>query len=225
MQSFSWTNPYVIKILQALKNKEVSVADVVQFFKKASMLQEESKQSTTICQQLSQRIFSWERMMSCKGIWSRPFDHCSPSSKAWKGVEKVWLGAPQTHSAEQRHRVTTFTALLERHEQRPFLHHLITGDENTDEDDRPKPLPTLKEKYGCYMLNKGIHRSNCFLWNQNEKIRGCLFHYTEAIMRKVSELGSKLEYEMKDDLYKLIRLVMTLPLLPKIKLCLYGTKS
>uniref|UniRef100_A0A915CNG8 Transposase n=1 Tax=Ditylenchus dipsaci TaxID=166011 RepID=A0A915CNG8_9BILA len=64
-----------------------------------------------------------------RGIWSRPFDHCSPSSKAWKGVEKVWLVPHELTQQNKDNRVTTFTALLERHEQRPFLHHLITGDE------------------------------------------------------------------------------------------------
>uniref|UniRef100_A0A915EBB9 ISXO2-like transposase domain-containing protein n=1 Tax=Ditylenchus dipsaci TaxID=166011 RepID=A0A915EBB9_9BILA len=54
------------------------------------------------------------------GIWSRPFDHCSPSSKAWKGVEKVWLVPHELTQQNKGNRVTTFTALLERHEQRPI---------------------------------------------------------------------------------------------------------
>jgi hypothetical protein len=36
------------------------------------------------------------------------------------------------------------------------------------EDERPSPVPTLKEKDGRYSVNKGLHHAKCFLWNLNE---------------------------------------------------------
>uniref|UniRef100_A0A915CQQ2 Transposase n=1 Tax=Ditylenchus dipsaci TaxID=166011 RepID=A0A915CQQ2_9BILA len=52
--------------------------------------------------------------------------HLQKLGKVWKRCG--WVPHELTQQNKDN-RVTTFTALLERHEQRPFLHHLITGDE------------------------------------------------------------------------------------------------
>ena len=45
-------------------------------------------------------------------------------------------------------------------------------------------------------------------------VRGCNFHWQQAVLRKVGEIGLKRDYEKKEDIYKFIRKLMALPFLP-----------
>jgi len=46
------------------------------------------------------------------------------------------------------------------------------------------------------------------------KIQGCVFHWTQAVWRKVQELGLQTAYSGNDAVYKYIGKVMALPFLP-----------
>nr|XP_058962092.1 uncharacterized protein LOC131789042 [Pocillopora verrucosa] len=46
------------------------------------------------------------------------------------------------------------------------------------------------------------------------KIQGCVFHWTQAVWRKVQELGLQRAYMDDDSVYKYIRKLMALPFLP-----------
>ena len=46
------------------------------------------------------------------------------------------------------------------------------------------------------------------------KRRGCTFHWTQAVWRKIQSLGLQDEYHSKRDTYKVCRQLMALPLLP-----------
>ena len=45
-------------------------------------------------------------------------------------------------------------------------------------------------------------------------IRGCTFHWTQAIWRKVQELGLQPSYMAKDVVFKFVKQIMALPFLP-----------
>ena len=70
-----------------------------------------------------------------------------------------------------------------------------------------------KEKFQC------IHICVLGMWKAgkevlNVPVRGCNFHWQQALMKKVAELGLKRDYEQKEDMYKYIRKLMALPYLP-----------
>ena len=59
------------------------------------------------------------------------------------------------------------------------------------------------------------------LWRAVEKvfpgvhIQGCVFHWTQAIWRKVQELGLVIAYQTNDAAHKFIRRIMALPFFPR----------
>uniref|UniRef100_A0A915DLA5 Uncharacterized protein n=1 Tax=Ditylenchus dipsaci TaxID=166011 RepID=A0A915DLA5_9BILA len=130
MQPFAWTEPCVVEMLQALKNKEVSVVDVVQFFKKEFHVTKGK-----------QAIYNHMR--------------ATVSTDMFLGENDVIT--EQNESGQRRQQVSRF---YEKEAKR--IYECINCRHN-DEDDKLKPLKTLKEKGGCYILNKGIHHITCFL--------------------------------------------------------------
>ena len=62
------------------------------------------------------------------------------------------------------------------------------------------------------------------LWNvfrdllPNVSLKGCLFHWTQALWRKVQELGLEPPYRTASRTYKYIRKLMALPFLPAARI-------
>ena len=46
------------------------------------------------------------------------------------------------------------------------------------------------------------------------QLKGCVFHWTQAVMRKVTELGMKTNYEKRQGDHAFIRKLLALPFLP-----------
>ncbi|XP_031570100.1 uncharacterized protein LOC116304498 [Actinia tenebrosa] len=50
------------------------------------------------------------------------------------------------------------------------------------------------------------------------KVQGCVFHWTQALWRKVQALGLAIAYKKDDGTYKFVRRLMALPFLPRHKI-------
>uniref|UniRef100_A0A915DPM6 HTH_48 domain-containing protein n=1 Tax=Ditylenchus dipsaci TaxID=166011 RepID=A0A915DPM6_9BILA len=99
--------------------------------------------------------------------------HLQKLGKVWKRCG--WVPHELTQQNKDN-RVTTFTALLERHEQRPFLHHLITGDENAYEVDSI-PFEQRAHPYlGISLIVIGAAFQLCYL--------PCIFAMCKSHLRK-----------------------------------------
>lgn len=68
----------------------------------------------------------------------------------------------------------------------------------------------------CLQLDyeKAVHRAACEVF-PDVSIKGCFFHYTQCIWRKVQNLGLATIYQSDPDLYKFVRRAAVLPLVPQ----------
>ena len=59
------------------------------------------------------------------------------------------------------------------------------------------------------------------------ELKGCLFHWTQAVWRKVQELGLQVAYTKDNDTFAYVRKLMALPFLPAhdITVAFYGLKA
>uniref|UniRef100_A0A915CV20 Uncharacterized protein n=1 Tax=Ditylenchus dipsaci TaxID=166011 RepID=A0A915CV20_9BILA len=211
MNEFSWSNSDVVMILQKLRSKQITFGFVEQFLKQEY---NQKKSKTAIYRQMG--------LIQPLDVFLLDADIIPLQSKFGNKIMAV--------KEKKRFRV------YKKHSEALFV---CIDCAHAKEDKRPKPLPFLLKKDNRFFLNNGVHIAHCRLHELNElvardidrcareevdhnphmkpqKVRGCLFHHSKAIIRNVGQLGFKAQYEEQGSEFRLlVRMTMALPLLPK----------
>uniref|UniRef100_A0A915CS31 C2H2-type domain-containing protein n=1 Tax=Ditylenchus dipsaci TaxID=166011 RepID=A0A915CS31_9BILA len=140
MREFSWTNSDVIGWLQGLKDKLVSLTEVMQFFKDEFNVTKGKR-----------AIYNHMPETASEEVFIDKDEVLSLHSKYGNELKAIKKG--------DKFRVYTMKirGIYECIDCKHF-----------SQDERPVLLPLLFEKRGRYKLNKGVHHSICFLWTKNE---------------------------------------------------------
>jgi hypothetical protein len=81
-------------------------------------------------------------------------------------------------------------------------------------------LKKLKEVLGAVRVRRIVVDYEMALWKTFPKVfegievKGCLFHWTQALWRKVQELGLQTAYMQDKDIFAFVKQLMALPFLP-----------
>uniref|UniRef100_A0A915DCY3 Ubiquitin-like protease family profile domain-containing protein n=1 Tax=Ditylenchus dipsaci TaxID=166011 RepID=A0A915DCY3_9BILA len=140
MREFSWTNSDVIEWLQELKDKLVSLTEVMQFFKDEFNVTKGKR-----------AIYNHMPETTSEEVFIDKDEVLSLHSKYGNELKAIKEG--------DKFRVYTMKIR--------GIYECIDC-KHVSQDERPVPLPLLFEKRGRYKLNKGVHHSICFLWTRNE---------------------------------------------------------
>ena len=111
----------------------------------------------------------------------------------------------------------------------PLFYILMSGKRQIDYEAVFEVMKTEIETGGPMQVQSFMMDYELAIWNAVRKVfgqvrtRGCWFHYCQAIMKKVQELKLINDYYLKQDVYKMVRRLMTLALIDEPNICkLFG---